>query len=279
MRGQTLDVAGFFAERLTHSHPDRSLDLAFDREGIDGMAAVQCGPDLVDRYHASCIVDAYLHHLRGIAEAHGRTHRAAPVFAALGLGRTGERTRHGDRAAIDKRLLHDFGEGKARLIAVPDPERFTFAFDVFGPRFGLAGSRLDKDGLEFAGRVDRRVAYHKRDARRVGAVVLGRHRAVGGDYAHALDRHTERFGNRNGDHGGGALADVRRPGERGNTAVEVEPDIHGRVWLSGPVNRLGRAADIVRAGHAEALAVRQLADTLAPSARGAHPFQGLPEPI
>ena len=56
-----------------------------------------------------------------------------------------------------------------------------------------------------------------------------------------------------------ALADVGGAGEDGDAAVEIELEVDHRVRLAAPVHRLGRARDVVRAGHAEAAPARQLA--------------------
>ena len=62
-------------------------------------------------------------------------------------------------------------------------------------------------------------------------------------------------------------------------AVEVELHVDGGVRLAGPVDRLCRPADVMRAGHAEPLAGRQLADPLAPAARLLHAVEALGEPV
>src|SRR5262249_8384964 len=53
--------------------------------------------------------------------------------------------------------------------------------------------------------------------------------------------------------------DLGGPGQEHDRAVEVELELDCRMRLASPVHRLRRAADIVRTGHAEALAARQLA--------------------
>ena len=143
----------------------------------------------------------------------------------------------------------------------------------------LRGGGLDQDGLELLGGVDRRIAHHEGDARRIGAVVLGRDGGVGGDDADAVERDVQRLGHRDGHHGGGALADIGGAGERGHAAVEVEPEVDHRMRLAGPVDRLGGAADVMRAGHAEALARRQLAEALAPSAGVLDRVEAFAEPV
>ena len=135
-----------------------------------------------------------------------------------------------------------------------------------GLRLELLRGGLDEDGLEILGGVDRGVADHEGDARRIGAVVLGRDGGVGGDDADAVERNVQRLGHGDRHHGGGALADIGGAGERRHAAVEVQLEVDHRVRLAGPVDRLGGAADIMRAGHAEALARRQLAEALAPAA-------------
>ena len=213
------------------------------------------------------LVDADLDHLRGVAEAHGRADRAAAVLAALRVRRGGEGALDGDRALVDQRGRHHVGEGQAGLIAFADAEHLAGAFDILRPRLELARGGGDEHRLELLGGVDRRVADHEGDARRIGAVVLGRDRGVGGDDANAVERDVQRLGDRDRHHGGGALADIGGAGERRNAAVEVELEIDHRVRLAGAVDRLGGAADIMRAGHAEPLAGRQLAEPLAPAAR------------
>ena len=90
---------------------------------------------------------------------------------------------------------------------------------------------------------------------------------------------SERFRHRDRHHGRGALADFGRAGERGDAAVEIELEIDHRVRLAGPMDRLGGAADVMRAGHAETLARRQLADALAPAARPLDLVETFGEPV
>ena len=137
----------------------------------------------------------------------------------------------------------------------------------------------DENGLEILGGIDRGIADHKRDARRIGPVVLGRDRGVGGDDANAVERDVHRLRHGDRHHGGGALADIGGAGERGHAAVEIQLEVDQRVRLAGPVNRLGGAADIMRAGHAEAFARRQLAEALAPAAGALDFVETFGEPV
>src|SRR5690606_15637016 len=86
------------------------------------------------------------------------------------------------------------------------------------------------------------------------------------------------------DDGGRALADLGRTRERDDRAVEVELEMHGRVRLAGPVDRLGGAADVVRAGHAEALELAvlgaaELALPHLPAARLLDPVEALGQAV
>ena len=214
VRRQAVEIARFLAQGLAHAHPDRALDLALDRQQIDGVAAIERDPNLVDAHLAGGVVDADLDHLRTIAEAHGGADGAAFVLAALRFNRRGESAAHGDGAAVDQRGLGDFVEGQARLLAAAgDAEHFADRLDVLRLGFELAGGGLGEDDLELLRRVDRRVADHEGDARGIGAVVLRRHRAVGGDHAYAVERNAERLGDRDRHHGRGALADVGGAGQ------------------------------------------------------------------
>jgi len=105
MSGQTLDVAGFFAERLTHSHPDRSLDLALDRERVDRMAAIERGPDLVDSHRSGGIVHADFDHLGGVRTAFHEgatvvTHRSNREFYKQEVLTYATRTLDPDRLSL-----------------------------------------------------------------------------------------------------------------------------------------------------------------------------------
>ena len=70
--------------RLTHAHPHRTLDLAFDRQAIERPAAIMGDPDVVDRNHAGLFVDSNLDHLRGGARAARRKQaESAPTIPFL----------------------------------------------------------------------------------------------------------------------------------------------------------------------------------------------------
>ena len=118
----------------------------------------------------------------------------------------------------------------------------------------LARGGGDQHGLELLRGVDGRIADDEGDARGVGAVVLRHHVAVAGDDAHARQIEAQHLGHRLHQDGGRALADIGGAGQHDDRAVEIELDLDRGVRLAGPVHRLGRAADVVRAGKAEAFA-------------------------
>src|SRR5690242_11891162 len=87
---QTIEVVCLLAQRLAQAHPYRALDLSLDRQWIDRVAAIKCGPHLIDTDCASRLVNRDFNHLGGVAEAHGRPDGSALVLAALCIRRAGE---------------------------------------------------------------------------------------------------------------------------------------------------------------------------------------------
>ena len=123
-----------------------------------------------------------------------------------------------------------------------------------GAASSLRAAAATSIALSFFGGVDRGVADHECDARGIGAVVLRRHRAVAGDDAHAAQRRCPASRPRRSP----TMVDEpwpisAAPVSAGDAAVEIELELHHRVRLAGPVDRLGGAADVMRAGHAEPL--------------------------
>src|ERR1019366_3217086 len=101
-------------------------------------------------------------------------------------------------------------------------------------RSGLLASRgAEQDVAQFLPGVDRGVAHHERNTGGIRAVVLRRHRAIGGDDAQASEIDTDDFSHGLGENGGRSLADIGRPGQDGDAAIEVEPKLHHRVRLAG----------------------------------------------
>ena len=152
-----------------------------------------------------------------------------------------------------------------------------------GLRFELARRRRHQHALEVLRRVDRRVADHEGDARRIGAVVLRHHVAVAGDHADAREIEAEHLAHALRQDGGRALPDIGGAREHHHRAVEVELDLDGGVRLAGPVHRLGGAADVMRAGKAEtftyALALRQLALARGPAALALDPVDAFRQAV
>src|SRR6516165_771683 len=151
------------------------------------MAAVECHPYLVDLHQTGRFVDGYFHDLGRIAEAHCGTDGAAPVLATLRFRWASERSLDGDGALIDQRCSYDFGEGQYRLAAAAHAKSLIDAFDIFRTRFKLACSGGNEQRFQLSGGVDRRVANHERDARRIGSVVFGGDGSVGGNDADPVE--------------------------------------------------------------------------------------------
>ena len=93
------------------------------------------------------------------------------------------------------------------------------------------------------------------------------------------DVEAEYLGRTLGQHGGRALSDLGRAGQERDRAVEVELEIDRGVRLAGPVLGLGRAAHVMRAGHAEAPARPELALAALPAARLLDPVDAFRQAI
>src|SRR5438876_1028642 len=57
----------FFLKCLAEPHPDRALDLAFDRQRVDGLSAIVRGHDAVHRNFARMGIHGHLDRLRAVA--------------------------------------------------------------------------------------------------------------------------------------------------------------------------------------------------------------------
>ena len=250
---QAVVVAGLLAQRLAHAHPDRALDLAFDRQPVQRLAAIVRDPDIVHRHFAGGLVDRHFHGLGGVGEAHRAADRGAAVFLAAPAFR--DRVVDalgGDRAGIAQGLHHDLLERDAGVLAA-GAVIFAQHLDVFRIGFQLARRGFDQDLAQIGRRFEGRVADIEGDAGRIGAIVLRRHLAVRGDHPDAVDRQAEHIGGDLGDEGRRALADLGRAGEHGDRAVPVQLQVDGRMRLAGPVHRLRGAGDIVGGGETDAL--------------------------
>src|SRR6516162_9992491 len=186
MRWQTVEVVRLLAQRLTHTHPHRALDLSLDRQWVDRMAAIKRGPYVIDSDCASWLVNRDFDDLRCVAEAHGRPNRSALVLAALCVRRAGECSLHLNGAASDQGLFHHLGKRKARLAAFTDPELLADAFDVVRSGVELASCGFDQNCSKLFRSIDGGIADHESNARRIGAIVLWRDRAVRGHHADAF---------------------------------------------------------------------------------------------
>src|SRR6516225_3504567 len=149
MRWQTVEVVRLLAQRLTHAHPHRALDLSLDRQWVDRMAAIKRGPHVIDGDRASRLVDRDFNDLCCVAEAHGRSNRSALVLAALCVRRAGECSLHLNCAASDQGLFHHLGKRQARLAVFTDQEHLADAFDVIRSGVELASSALIRIALRF----------------------------------------------------------------------------------------------------------------------------------
>src|SRR5262249_52048902 len=156
---------------LTHAHPDRTLDLAFDREPIERLAAIVRDPDLVDGDDAGLLVDADFNDLGRIAVAHRAADRRPTIFlTAVGLWDRRIIAGRREGAGVFKRLGDDFIEGQPLVLRAGAVE-LAEAFDL--ARFGveLARRRRDQDRFEVLRRLDGGITDHEGNARRIGAVI------------------------------------------------------------------------------------------------------------
>jgi len=90
-----------------------------------------------------------------------------------------------------------------------------------GVHLELRGDGLEDDGTQPLGRLDRRVATHERDARRVGTEIDGRQARVGWMHVHVLGIEAEHLGHEVGQDRVGALTDIGGAAEHGHTAAAV----------------------------------------------------------
>src|SRR5262245_16108953 len=164
---EAVVVAGLLAHRLAHPHPHRALHLAFHREAVERLAAVVRHPHLVDRDDAGLLVDAHLDDLRRVAVAHGAADRGAAIFpAALGFGNGGIVPRHRDGAGVLQGLGHHLVEGEALVLGAGAIE-LAQTLDIIGVGFELARGGCYQQPLQVLRRLDRRIADHEGDARRI----------------------------------------------------------------------------------------------------------------
>src|SRR5215471_2621394 len=115
---EAIVVAGLLRHRLAHAHPNRTLDLAFDCQAVEGLAAIVCHPHFVDRYLTGLIVHGHFDDLSRVAVAHGAADGCpAVLLAAVGLRDGGVGPGYGDRAALFECLTHDLLEGEALVLS------------------------------------------------------------------------------------------------------------------------------------------------------------------
>ena len=80
---QTLVVLCFLAQRLAHAHPDRTLHLAFDRQRVDGAAAIVRYPDLDHLHRTGVFIHFDFDDLCRVRIAGARSHSGTTELAAL----------------------------------------------------------------------------------------------------------------------------------------------------------------------------------------------------
>src|SRR5262249_17332826 len=191
---QPVVVGRLLAHGLAHAHPDRTLDLAFDGESVERLAAIMRDPDLVHGDDAGLLVDTHFDDLRRIAVTHGAADRRAAIFlAAVRLWNRRVVAGDGDGAGIFERFGDDFVEGQPLVLRAGAIE-FAETFDLAWLGVELARGRRDQDRLEVPRRLDRGITDHESDARGIGAVILRHHFAVAADDADAREIKPEHLG-------------------------------------------------------------------------------------
>ena len=163
-----------------------------------------------------------------------------------------------DRAGAFEGGHHDLVEGHAFILR-SGAVNLTQAFDIFGVHIELLCGGGDEHALQVIGCLNRCIADHVGHPRRIGAIVLRCHPAVGGDDFHPGRIDTQHLGDALDENGRRALTDFGCAGQNDDGAVEIELQVDGRMRLAGPVHRFGGTRHIMRTRHAEPLARCQLA--------------------
>ncbi len=225
-------------------------------------------PDPGDRVDAGLRIDVDFDDGRRVGVRGRRTHAGAAVTPR----RRWRRVRPDGPERPELRLGQDdrFRErhppsGVLRVEDAP-PGSVTRDSGIASFSPAAATSRL----LRALRRLDGRVAGHERDARGVGPEIHGCQVRVSGHDADvdrvdaedlADDRRQDRIG---------ALPDLGRAAEHGHSPAAVELELHARLRHRVPVDRQPGAAEVRRAGEAEAPSERKLAPALLPAGRRDH---------
>ena len=134
-----------------------------------------------------------------------------------------------------------------------------------GAQFILRAAASSNLLLHILRGAQRGIAVHESDAAGVGANVDGSKVGVRRDHSDPRDRTTQSLSGDLRDHGVRALADVGRAGVDDHAAVAIDLDVDGGVRHVGANDRVGRAAHVVTARHAQAAALGQLTLALFPA--------------
>src|SRR4029077_9280441 len=276
---QAVVVSRLLAHGLPHAHPHRGLDLAFDREPVERLAAIVRHPDFVDGNNAGLFIDRDFNDLRRIAVAHGAADRGAAIFLAAARLRNGRVVAgDDDGAAIFESLRDDFVEGQP-LVLRAGAIKLAQALDLVRLSFELARRGGDQKRFKILRRFDRGIADHEGDPGGIRTIVFRHYLAVAADDADTGKIEPETLGDSLPQHRRRALADLGGAGEQDDGAVEIELELDRGMRFTGPVHRLQSAVDLVKTAHAEALAARHLPFARFPAALALDPIEAFRQAV
>ena len=193
---------------------DTALVLALEREGVDRAADVGDRDVPLDSHRAGLLVHAHL----------GRAHGHLPERRAATEGRRGAAGR--DHPAADQ-LAAGHPEPERQRLGIGESTRRSHDHAV-GKREVSRGEtealRHDREQLlahVFGGDLHRAPGHRGRAARARGLIVR-RHRGIGLDDRHPVERHAQDLGGDLRQHGARPLTHLDRAREHGHAAVRVQ---------------------------------------------------------